>query len=109
MFYVFYEQYLTVVSEAYFNLGVSSAAIFVMSFMLLGFDLWTAVVIVITIGMILANMIGMMVLWDISLNAISLVNLVMVSSHNTITNTNAKCVYCSLVMILQKAINNKPD
>ncbi len=27
----------------------------------------------------------------------------------TNTNTNTKCVYCSLVMILQKAINNKPD
>ncbi len=22
---------------------------------------------------------------------------------------NTKCIYCSLVMILQKAINNKPD
>ncbi len=36
----------------------------------------------------------------------------MVSLHYTpkkIQIQNTKCVYCSLVMILQKAINNKPD
>ncbi len=33
----------------------------------------------VTIVMILVNMLGMMYLWDITLNAVSLVNLVMVS------------------------------
>jgi Niemann-Pick C1 protein len=77
VFYVFYEQYLTIIHDSYQNLGLSSGAIFLMTFVLLGFDLWTAVIIIITIGMILTNMLGMMYLWDISLNAISLVNLVM--------------------------------
>lgn len=53
------------------------AAILLMTFILLGFDLWTALIVIITISFILASMLGMMYLWDITLNAISLVNLVM--------------------------------
>ncbi len=79
MFYVYYEQYLTVANNAIFNLGLSMAAIFVVTLVLLGFDLWSSVVVVLTISMILVSMLGMMYLWDITLNAVSLVNLVMVS------------------------------
>ena len=81
VFYVFYEQYLTVVEQSFSNIGLSMLAIFVMTFVLLGFDLWTAVIVIIVIAFILASMLGFMYLWDITLNAISLVNLVMVSEH----------------------------
>ncbi|XP_050984906.1 LOW QUALITY PROTEIN: NPC intracellular cholesterol transporter 1 [Labeo rohita] len=77
VFYVFYEQYLTIIYDTAFNLGVSLAAIFVVSTVLLGFELWSAVLVSFTIAMILVNMFGVMWLWDISLNAVSLVNLVM--------------------------------
>uniref|UniRef100_A0A672RUG7 Niemann-Pick C1 protein-like n=1 Tax=Sinocyclocheilus grahami TaxID=75366 RepID=A0A672RUG7_SINGR len=77
IFYVFYEQYLTIVYDTAFNLGVSLAAIFVVSTVLLGFELWSAILVSFTIAMILVNMFGVMWLWDISLNAVSLVNLVM--------------------------------
>uniref|UniRef100_A0A671L7D7 Niemann-Pick C1 protein-like n=1 Tax=Sinocyclocheilus anshuiensis TaxID=1608454 RepID=A0A671L7D7_9TELE len=77
IFYVFYEQYLTIVYDTAFNLGVSLAAIFVVSTVLLGFELWSAILVFFTIAMILVNMFGVMWLWDISLNAVSLVNLVM--------------------------------
>lgn len=79
IFYVFYEQYLTIAKDTAFNLGVSLAAIFVVTSVLLGFELWSAVMVCITIAMILVNMFGVMWLWSISLNAVSLVNLVMVS------------------------------
>lgn len=79
IFYVFYEQYLTIIYDTAFNLGVSLAAIFVVSTVLLGFELWLAAMVSFTIAMILVNMFGVMWLWDISLNAVSLVNLVMVS------------------------------
>lgn len=79
VFYVFYEQYLTIIYDTAFNLGVSLVAIFVVSTVLLGFELWSAVLVSFTIAMILVNMFGVMWLWDISLNAVSLVNLVMVS------------------------------
>src|SRR6218665_905012 len=77
VFYVFYEQYLDIVPKTVFNLGLCGAAIFGMTLVLLGFDLWTAVIIIITIAMILASMFGMMYFWSIALNAVSLVNLVM--------------------------------
>uniref|UniRef100_A0A672RL91 Niemann-Pick C1 protein-like n=1 Tax=Sinocyclocheilus grahami TaxID=75366 RepID=A0A672RL91_SINGR len=77
VFYVFYEQYLTIIYDTAFNLGMSLAAIFVVSTVLLGFELWSAVLVSFTIAMILVNMFGVMWLWNISLNAVSLVNLVM--------------------------------
>lgn len=79
MFYVFYEQYLTIVYDTTLNLCVSLSAIFVVTTVLLGFELWSAVLVCLTIAMILVNMFGVMWLWGISLNAVSLVNLVMVS------------------------------
>eukprot|EP00079_Xenopus_tropicalis_P016418 XP_004915269.1 PREDICTED: Niemann-Pick C1 protein [Xenopus tropicalis] len=77
IFYVFYEQYLTIVDDTIFNLCVSLAAVFFVTVILLGFELWSAVLMCITISMILVNMFGVMWLWGISLNAVSLVNLVM--------------------------------
>ncbi|XP_061835240.2 NPC intracellular cholesterol transporter 1 isoform X1 [Nerophis lumbriciformis] len=77
VFYVFYEQYLTIAYDTAFNLSVSLAAIFVVTTVLLGFEIWSAVLVCVTIAMILVNMFGVMWLWDISLNAVSLVNLVM--------------------------------
>uniref|UniRef100_A0A1A8RVZ4 Niemann-Pick disease, type C1 n=1 Tax=Nothobranchius rachovii TaxID=451742 RepID=A0A1A8RVZ4_9TELE len=77
VFYVFYEQYLTIAHDTALNLGVSLIGIFVVTTVLLGFELWSAVIVTITIAMILVNMFGVMWLWGISLNAVSLVNLVM--------------------------------
>ncbi|KAF4788828.1 Niemann-Pick C1 protein [Turdus rufiventris] len=77
VFYVFYEQYLTIVHDAIFNLCISLGSIFLVTTVLLGFEVWAAVVVSITIAMIIVNMFGVMWLWGISLNAVSLVNLVM--------------------------------
>uniref|UniRef100_A0A3Q2P552 Niemann-Pick disease, type C1 n=1 Tax=Fundulus heteroclitus TaxID=8078 RepID=A0A3Q2P552_FUNHE len=77
VFYVFYEQYLTIAYDTALNLCVSLGAIFVVTTVLLGLELWSALMVCITIAMILVNMFGVMWLWDISLNAVSLVNLVM--------------------------------
>ncbi|KAK6628499.1 hypothetical protein RUM43_002314 [Polyplax serrata] len=77
VFYVFYEQYLTVWEDGINSMLISFLAIFVTSFVLLGLDLCGAFVIVITIAMIIINLGGLMYWWDIGLNAVSLVNLVM--------------------------------
>ncbi|KAM9845012.1 NPC intracellular cholesterol transporter 1 [Aulostomus maculatus] len=77
VFYVFYEQYLSIAYDTALNLSVSLAAIFVVTTVLLGFELWSAILVSLTIAMILVNMFGVMWLWNISLNAVSLVNLVM--------------------------------
>ena len=58
-------------------MGISVLSIFVVTFVLMGFDVHSALVVVITITMIVVNLGGLMYYWNISLNAVSLVNLVM--------------------------------
>lgn len=82
IFYVFYDQYLTIWRDTMFSLTVSLATIFAVSFILVGFDLIAATVIALMVLLIVINMGGMMWLWSISLNAISLVNLVVVSNDS---------------------------
>ncbi|KAK7091360.1 NPC intracellular cholesterol transporter 1-like [Littorina saxatilis] len=77
IFYVFYEQYLTIVHDTIVNLSICMSAILVVTFILMGCDLYSAVMVFITICMILCDLFGLMYLWDISLNAVSLVNLIM--------------------------------
>lgn len=77
VFYVFYEQYLTIWGDTIKSIGVSLLAIFVVTFLLMGFDFFSSLVVVITITMIIVNLGGLMYFWNISLNAVSLVNLVM--------------------------------
>lgn len=79
IFYVYYEQYLTIWKDASFSLGISLATIFTVSFILTGFDFIAALIILLLVTLIVINMGGMMWLFNISLNAISLVNLVVVS------------------------------
>ncbi|KAF5295230.1 hypothetical protein FQR65_LT10514 [Abscondita terminalis] len=77
VFYVFYEQYLTMWPDTVKSLGISLAAIFVVTFLLMGLDFFSSVVVIVTIVMILINLLGLMYWWHITLNAVSLVNLVM--------------------------------
>ena len=78
IFYVYYEQYLTMWRDVIVSLSISIGAIFIVTFILLGLDIHSAIVVLITIVMILIDLFGLMYLWDITLNAVSLVNLVMV-------------------------------
>lgn len=77
VFYVFYEQYLTMWPDTLQSMGISVLAIFIVTFLLMGFDIHSSLVVVITITMIVINIGGLMFYWNISLNAVSLVNLVM--------------------------------
>jgi Niemann-Pick C1 protein len=78
IFYVFYEQYLTIWSDTLINLVITISAIFVVTFIFLGFDLLSSLIIISMIASIIINLMGLMFWWSISLNAVSLVNLVMV-------------------------------
>jgi Niemann-Pick C1 protein len=77
VFYVFYEQYLTMWPDTLRSMGISVLSIFIVTFLLMGFDIHSSIVVVITITMIVINLGGLMFYWNISLNAVSLVNLVM--------------------------------
>ncbi|XP_063904619.1 NPC intracellular cholesterol transporter 1 homolog 1b isoform X3 [Zophobas morio] len=77
VFYVFYEQYLTMWPDTLKSMAISLAAIFVVTFLLMGLDVFSSIVVVVTILMIIVNLGGLMYWWHITLNAVSLVNLVM--------------------------------
>lgn len=76
IFYVFYEQYLTIWIDALISLGLSLAAIFVVTLLVTGLDIMSSIIILFNVFLILLNMGGLMWVWNISLNAVSLVNLV---------------------------------
>ncbi|XP_072764565.1 NPC intracellular cholesterol transporter 1 homolog 1b isoform X2 [Anoplolepis gracilipes] len=77
IFYVFYEQYLTIWSETLASIGLSLAVVFTVTLFLTGISLFSAVIVLLTVFMTIVNLGGLMYWWNISLNAVSLVNLVM--------------------------------
>lgn len=69
VFYVFYEQYLTMWPDTIQSMGYSVLAIFIVTYVLMGFDIHSSTVVIITITMIVINLGGLMYWWRISLNA----------------------------------------
>jgi Niemann-Pick C1 protein len=76
VFYVFFEQYLYIKSVALETTLFASAAIFLLCLILLR-NVWAASLIMIAVFMILIDLLAMMALWGVSLNALSTVNFVM--------------------------------
>lgn len=60
------------------NLSLSLAAVFLVTCVLLGFDLHTSFLIILCVSMIIIDMLGVMYIWHIELNAVTVVNIVMV-------------------------------
>ncbi|MPC37079.1 Niemann-Pick C1 protein [Portunus trituberculatus] len=76
VFYVFFEQYLTIWEDTVRMLGISVVAVFFIVLFMMGFDFASSFIILVMVVLILTNMGGLMYMWNISLNAISLVNLI---------------------------------
>ncbi|KAI4141196.1 MAG: hypothetical protein L6R39_005471 [Caloplaca ligustica] len=74
-FYIFFDQYASIVSLAGTLIGSAIAIIFFLTSLLLG-SLATGLVVTIAVAMIVTAVLGTMALAHVSLNAISLVNLV---------------------------------
>ncbi|XP_012618819.2 NPC1-like intracellular cholesterol transporter 1 [Microcebus murinus] len=73
---VFYEQYLTILPEGLFMLSICLVPTFVVCCVLLGMDLRSGILNLFSIIMILVDTVGLMAMWGISYNAVSLINLV---------------------------------
>uniref|UniRef100_A0A834R974 Niemann-Pick C1 protein n=1 Tax=Sarcoptes scabiei TaxID=52283 RepID=A0A834R974_SARSC len=76
-FYVFYEQYLTIWRDSALHISFALLSIWFVTFLFLSFQLITSLVVVLTIISIVIDLLGLMYIWNVPLNAISLVNLVM--------------------------------
>lgn len=74
-FYIFFDQYASIISLTGTLLGTALACILVLTTILLGSPL-TGIVVTLTVAMIVVDVLGVMALAHVSLNAISLVNLV---------------------------------
>ncbi|KAG7662150.1 NCR1 [[Candida] subhashii] len=74
-FYIFFVQYHTIVNLTFELLGAAMIIIWLVSSLLLG-SIKSATVMTITVISILINIGGVLAIWDISLNAVSLVNLI---------------------------------
>ncbi|XP_032085519.1 NPC1-like intracellular cholesterol transporter 1 [Thamnophis elegans] len=74
--YVFYEQYLMITTVGLINLALCLVPTFAVCYILLGLDLRSAFINLLTIIMIIVDTVGAMNLWGISYNAVSLINLV---------------------------------
>ncbi len=74
-FYVFFDQYASIVRLTAALLGSALTLIFIISSILLG-SVWTGAVVTGTVIMIVVDIIGAMAVIGVSLNALSLVNLV---------------------------------
>lgn len=75
VFYVFFDQYASIVSLSRALLGSAIGIIFTVSWVLLG-SFRTAAVVALTVAMIVCDIIGAMAVMGVSLNAVSLVNLI---------------------------------
>jgi len=76
-FYHFYEQYDTIVDECALNVTLATIVTFLVALVLLGFDIYAALCILLTVTMCTVDMLGSMVYLGIPLNAVSLVNILM--------------------------------
>ncbi|XP_061449335.1 NPC1-like intracellular cholesterol transporter 1 [Rhineura floridana] len=74
--YVFYEQYLNITIAGIVNLALCLVPTFAVCCLLLGLDLRSGFINLLTIIMIVVDTVGAMTLWGISFNAVSLINLV---------------------------------
>ena len=70
-----------------------AAAVYVMTIILMGFNLWAATIILMVVLLVIINMLGYFWLLGINANAVSLVNLVMVSVLLAASRTYCRANY----------------
>lgn len=73
--YIFFDQYASIIKVTMSLVGSALAVIFVIAAIFLG-SLTAAGLVTLTVAMIVIDVAGIMAIWDINLNALSLVNLV---------------------------------
>ncbi|XP_019244879.1 PREDICTED: Niemann-Pick C1 protein-like isoform X2 [Nicotiana attenuata] len=76
VFYMFFEQYLSIWRTALINLAIAIGAVFIVC-LVITCSLWTSAIILLVLAMIVLDLMGVMAILKIQLNAVSVVNLVM--------------------------------
>ncbi|CAL5321544.1 unnamed protein product [Camellia sinensis] len=76
VFYIFFEQYLDIWETAVINIAIALGAVFLVCLVITS-SLWSSAIIVLVLAMIVVDLLGVMAILDIQLNAVSVVNLIM--------------------------------
>ncbi|XP_047325787.1 NPC intracellular cholesterol transporter 1-like isoform X2 [Impatiens glandulifera] len=76
VFYIFFEQYLDIWGTALVNIAIALGAIFIASLIITS-SLWSSGIILLVLTMIVVDLMGVMAILGIQLNAVSVVNLIM--------------------------------
>ncbi|EKX41307.1 hypothetical protein GUITHDRAFT_164388 [Guillardia theta CCMP2712] len=74
--FLYTEQYAVVRTEAFSNLGFSIAAVAAVTFVLIAHPL-TSLLVIINVAMVLVDITGLMWLWNVTINSVSIINLVL--------------------------------
>lgn len=76
VYYVFYEQYLTMWEDTFVSIAYCLIGAMILNLIASGFNLLTTFAVLCTVIMVVVNMMGVMYIWNIPLNAVSCVNLI---------------------------------
>ncbi|XP_019417010.1 PREDICTED: Niemann-Pick C1 protein-like isoform X1 [Lupinus angustifolius] len=76
VFYMFFEQYLNIWKTALVNIAIAIGAVFIVC-LVITCSLWSSSIILLVLVMIVVDLMGVMAILNIQLNAVSVVNLVM--------------------------------
>ncbi|XP_050231627.1 uncharacterized protein LOC126680534 [Mercurialis annua] len=76
VFYIFFEQYLDIWRIALINIAIALGAVFVVCLVITS-SLWCSAIILLVLLMIVVDLMGVMAILGIQLNAVSVVNLIM--------------------------------
>ncbi|KAL2936836.1 NPC intracellular cholesterol transporter 1-like protein 1b [Bienertia sinuspersici] len=76
VFYIFFEQYLDIWTTALINLAIALGAVFIVCLVITS-SLWSSAIILLVLAMIVVDLMGVMAILGIQLNAVSVVNLIM--------------------------------
>ncbi|CAH0726981.1 unnamed protein product, partial [Brenthis ino] len=76
VFYVYFEQYLNMWPEVFISISYCLIGVLVINLLVTGFNVLTTFALMFTVMMIVVEMMGIMYLWSIPLNAVSSINLI---------------------------------
>ncbi|XP_026730743.1 NPC intracellular cholesterol transporter 1 homolog 1b-like [Trichoplusia ni] len=76
VFFVYFEQYLTMWGDTFTTISYSFIGALVLNLLASGFNLLTTFAVMFTAILVVLNMMGIMYIWSIPLNAVSCVNLI---------------------------------
>ncbi|KAJ8719577.1 hypothetical protein PYW08_011752 [Mythimna loreyi] len=76
LFFIYYEQYLTMWADTFASIGYCLIGAMVFNLLASGFNILTTFAVMINVILVVVNMMGVMYIWNIPLNAVSCVNLI---------------------------------